>query len=115
MHSRRALFPALTALAVSACATASGTLLPLGPDHPASASASESPVQDPAAFLRLEAGEAPSPTTPASSAAGQDAAPPGAFVCPMHPQVTAGEPGRCPECGMKLVPREKSEEHPHDR
>ena len=29
-----------------------------------------------------------------------------AYVCPMHPEVTADEPGRCPKCGMKLVARE---------
>jgi len=26
------------------------------------------------------------------------------FTCPMHPEVTSGEPGRCPTCGMKLIP-----------
>ena len=26
------------------------------------------------------------------------------YVCPMHPDVTSNEPGRCPRCGMKLVP-----------
>ena len=26
------------------------------------------------------------------------------YVCPMHPEVTATEPGTCPKCGMKLVP-----------
>jgi FtsP/CotA-like multicopper oxidase with cupredoxin domain len=26
------------------------------------------------------------------------------WVCPMHPEVTASEPGTCPKCGMKLVP-----------
>ncbi|WP_217913638.1 multicopper oxidase family protein [Miltoncostaea marina] len=26
------------------------------------------------------------------------------YVCPMHPEVVRGEPGRCPECGMRLVP-----------
>jgi FtsP/CotA-like multicopper oxidase with cupredoxin domain len=25
------------------------------------------------------------------------------YVCPMHPEVTSQEPGRCPECGMKLL------------
>jgi FtsP/CotA-like multicopper oxidase with cupredoxin domain len=26
------------------------------------------------------------------------------YVCPMHPDVTATEPGTCPKCGMKLLP-----------
>jgi len=26
------------------------------------------------------------------------------YVCPMHPEVTASEPGTCPKCGMRLVP-----------
>jgi len=25
------------------------------------------------------------------------------YVCPMHPEVTSAEAGRCPECGMKLM------------
>lgn len=25
------------------------------------------------------------------------------FACPMHPEVTSPEPGRCPKCGMKLM------------
>jgi AcrR family transcriptional regulator len=38
------------------------------------------------------------PTAPAPS--------PTSYVCPMHPEVTASEPAKCPQCGMKLVPSE---------
>lgn len=27
------------------------------------------------------------------------------FTCPMHPEVIRAEPGNCPTCGMKLIPR----------
>jgi hypothetical protein len=27
------------------------------------------------------------------------------YTCPMHPQITSPTPGRCPICGMNLVPR----------
>lgn len=30
--------------------------------------------------------------------------PTGAWTCSMHPQVRRSEPGRCPICGMALVP-----------
>ena len=29
----------------------------------------------------------------------------GEYVCPMHPEVRRGQPGRCPKCGMDLEPR----------
>jgi len=35
---------------------------------------------------------------------GGDDTPASAYACPMHPEVTAAEPGTCPKCGMKLVP-----------
>lgn len=30
------------------------------------------------------------------------------YTCPMHPEVVKNEPGRCPACGMDLVPQKKS-------
>ena len=32
------------------------------------------------------------------------------YTCPMHPEVRRESPGMCPECGMNLVPGEKSKE-----
>lgn len=44
------------------------------------------------------------------------------YVCPMHPEFTADEPGSCPVCGMDLVARTPAQDaseilyyrHPHD-
>ena len=33
-----------------------------------------------------------------------DAATASSFACPMHPEVTSVEAGRCPKCGMRLTP-----------
>ncbi len=30
------------------------------------------------------------------------------YTCPMHPEVRKTEPGKCPGCGMDLIPEEKS-------
>ena len=51
-----------------------------------------------------------SPTTPAPKS-GQPAVakPPlgkSVYYCPMHPEVTSSGPGKCPKCGMDLVPRQ---------
>ncbi len=32
------------------------------------------------------------------------------YTCPMHPEVVSDAPGRCPTCGMNLVPQPKKEQ-----
>ena len=33
------------------------------------------------------------------------------YTCPMHPEVQSDKPGKCPKCGMDLVPSENKVEH----
>jgi hypothetical protein len=28
------------------------------------------------------------------------------YICPMHPEVKSDQPGKCPKCGMALMPQE---------
>ncbi len=119
MITPNSLSLSIATVLLSSCASASGTFAPLGPDHPANAEAAEVPVQDPSAVLRTEEGIAtPGMEHSPPAAAGSDEKGTGAYVCPMHGEITSDQPGRCPECGMELVPREQSgdeqEEHPHD-
>jgi Heavy metal binding domain len=50
---------------------------------------------------REEPGGKP-PTHHHEGAGGKPA--PTVYTCPMHPEVRATEPGKCPKCGMTLVP-----------
>jgi hypothetical protein len=35
-----------------------------------------------------------------------------AYTCPMHPEVVQQGPGKCPKCGMALVPQKPKSEAP---
>ncbi|HEV3409828.1 MAG TPA: heavy metal-binding domain-containing protein [Chthoniobacterales bacterium] len=36
------------------------------------------------------------------------------FICPMHPEVKQSKPGKCPKCGMALVPKDSASQlHAH--
>jgi hypothetical protein len=104
------------------------TPMVLGPDHPASPDAPVAPVPPPSTTLAVSA---PLPTRPSeptkpdahgahdmghgdhgghAGADGASTAPAttqaeatAVYTCPMHPEVVSNEPGRCPECKMKLV------------
>lgn len=77
--------------------------------HPACAGAKTAAIGDAAGELRgtpalqPRSSEAPAQRAPSSAA----------YLCPMHLHVGADEPGRCPECNMKLVPRAQALEHDH--
>lgn len=43
------------------------------------------------------------PTAPVPEEAATALAPGDTFSCPMHPDVKAGAPAKCPACGMDLV------------
>ncbi len=35
------------------------------------------------------------------------------YTCPMHPEVKQKAPGKCPKCGMALVPTREDQKHDH--
>jgi hypothetical protein len=94
------------ALTVSACAT-SARRAP-SPWDPSNPDATSSPVR---AMTALTASAlAPPSAAPLADPGGSPPSPAG-YVCPMHPDVTAHAPGRCPKCGMKLVPQGAAHGH----
>jgi rubrerythrin len=50
------------------------------------------------------------PGTRPTAAASRQPLPKAAVIwtCPMHPQVQSDKPGKCPICGMDLVPKKTS-------
>ncbi|MCC7024185.1 MAG: hypothetical protein IT338_15275, partial [Thermomicrobiales bacterium] len=53
----------------------------------------------------------PSPADHAAPAPRVRDSDPTAFTCPMHPEARAAAPGRCPICGMRLVPASSVTDH----
>lgn len=72
---------------------------------PSNPAAPEGVTQASSATQTSSAAQASSATqTSVESSAVADAGPT-IYTCPMHPQITSPSPGRCPICGMNLVPR----------
>ena len=49
---------------------------------------------------------------PAAASAADPAAGDVVYTCPMHPEIRSDAPGKCPKCGMTLVPRPRAEGAP---
>lgn len=79
---------------------------PALPDNdPANPNAPESPASPRPDWLQngiLRATEQPS-AKPLSQET------PAYYTCPMHPEIVRSERGRCPQCGMRLVPGDQKE------
>lgn len=110
------------ALGLSACALGAAERVPSLSD-PSNPDAPESPAYGMAAILAKDASAFSALEEPSGGSAphshargGTDAGTPAAavYTCPMHPEVTSAEPGRCPKCGMNLVLRKPSEKKPSE-
>lgn len=84
---------------------------PMSHDHPAHAQAEEAPPPPASGTLGVPATEpaaAPEAADPHAGhhhgAAASQPTTRAAFVCPMHPQITSDQPGRCAICNMELKP-----------
>ena len=68
-----------------------------------------SPVKRAPPTLAPSSSTPPPPSSPPTAAPSPSPAPPSATIysCPMHPEVQSRAPGKCPKCGMDLVPRTK--------
>jgi len=49
----------------------------------------------------------PAPSAPEKSSTAGSQVQEAVYTCPMHPEVRESKPGRCPKCGMDLVPAAK--------
>ena len=81
--------------------------IPLSDNDPANPNAPESTFSPRPNLLQAEVPVTAeqTPTEPTSSTDLPTTAPT-MFTCPMHPEIVQSSLGRCPKCGMRLVPAE---------
>lgn len=96
----------LTGVLLSAGCAGPLPLVTMHSHDPADPAAAATPFETPRNLLALgvETATQPEEVAPVHQHAGDPGTP--LYVCPMHPEVTAGAPGRCPDCGMNLKIKE---------
>jgi hypothetical protein len=78
-------------------------------EHGAPSMRHDVPATQPGENAALSAPRFTPTTGPATSPATK-------YTCAMHPEVVSDQPGKCPKCGMKLVPKklQPAASHDHD-
>ena len=93
------------ALALASCAAPLRAVpASLDPSNPEGPEGAEPPLAAPAAEPPLPHAH-PGHAAPVPPALAPPAQTEERYTCPMHPEVVQAAAGRCPKCGMTLVPR----------
>jgi hypothetical protein len=110
---RNLIIAVATALLFLVGCNASSSQTPLTTDHPGHPNATEAPAPQPSQVLTADRSAAAQDQSmhdmhgahqhgsmqSAAAATTQSVV----YTCPMHPEVVADKPGKCPKCGMNLV------------
>lgn len=91
---------------VAAACSVQDAAPPLAPDHPASPHAESGLEPEPTDTLVPSA--RPGLDAPTASGGDRMSGQADTFTCPMHPEIRAARPGRCPKCGMDLIPLDRA-------
>jgi hypothetical protein len=119
-RAKGSLYLAVAAVLVAACATEPkpkpASIDPSNPSAPESAPLSTDTLSHTAAGPSgMKPADTPAPPASSSDHGHEhDGAAPATtlYTCPMHPEVISDKPGKCPKCGMTLVPKKPDEGKP---
>ncbi|MBI2471342.1 MAG: hypothetical protein HYV59_08890 [Planctomycetes bacterium] len=81
--------------------------IPQSAQNPANPSAPEAAFTPRPDWFRTDTSVSPEkPATELTPPPGTLTTTPAIYTCPMHPEVIQSSQGRCPDCGMRLIPKE---------